>query len=149
PMTRTMVTACQRVWLVLGLLIAQVGCSTAPMNTALTELAPASDVELLSTSAYREATIAPNDTAGDLLILLASSGGGKRSAAFSYGVLRGLRDFHISVGGRERRLIDELDTIAGVSGGSFPAAYYGLHRDGLFTDFEKDFLKRDIDAYIW
>src|SRR5262245_22864686 len=80
---------------------------------------------------------------------MASSGGGKRSAAFSYGVLRGLRDFQISIDGHDRRLLDEVDTIAAVSGGSFPAAYYGLHRDRLFTDFDKDFPKQDIEAYIW
>lgn len=80
---------------------------------------------------------------------MASSGGGKRSAAFSYGVLRGLRDFHVTIEGRDRRLLDELDTIAAVSGGSFPAAYYGVYRDKLFSDFEKDFLKQDIEAYIW
>ena len=32
--------------------------------------------------------------------------------------------------------------MASVSGGSFPAAYYGLYRDKIFTDFEKDFLAR-------
>src|SRR5262245_7810730 len=142
PLIPTTLTTLWPVWLALVLLIAQAGCSTVPMNTVLTRPAPASDAELMPTSGYREATVAPNDTAADLLILLASSGGGKRSAAFSYGVLRGLRDFHIDVDGRERRLLDELDTIAAVSGGSFPAAYYGLHRDKIFSNFETEFLKR-------
>ena len=39
--------------------------------------------------------------------------------------------------------------MASVSGGSFPAAYYGLYRDKIFTDFEKDFLDQDINSYIW
>jgi len=39
--------------------------------------------------------------------------------------------------------------MSSVSGGSFPAAYYGLHHDKIFTDFEKDFLNQDIEAYIW
>jgi len=37
------------------------------------------------------------------------------------------------VNGRERSLLDELDTYASVSGGSFPAAYYGLYHDRIFT----------------
>jgi NTE family protein len=131
--------------MVLGL----AGCDTVPMNTALTEIAPAGDVDELSTGGYRQTTLDPAGTDESLLILMASSGGGKRSAAFSYGVLQGLRDFHITVDGRDRRLLDELDTIAAVSGGSFPAAYYGLHRDKIFTDFEADFLKQDIESYIW
>src|SRR5690606_17467398 len=84
-----------------------------------------------------------------LLVFLAFSGGGKRSSAFAYGALKGLRDFEIELDGRKRRLLDEVDSISAVSGGSFPAAYYGLHRDRIFTDFEADFLKRDVEAYIW
>src|SRR5262249_39059554 len=75
--------------------------------------------------------------------------GGKRSSAFGYGVLKGLRDFMITVNGEQHRLLDEIDLISAVSGGSFPAAYYGLHRDGIFTNFENDFLHRDIESYIW
>jgi len=29
------------------------------------------------------------------------------------------------------------------------AAYYGLHRERLFTDFERDFLRRDINAEVY
>src|SRR5690606_36312262 len=46
--------------------------------------------------------------------------------------------------GAERRLLDEVDFVSGVSGGSFPAAWYGLHGDGIFTDFEPRFLRRDV-----
>jgi len=124
-------------------------CSTAPMNKALNQPALNDGPGDISIGGYRSKSLPDGDTSDQLLVLLASSGGGKRSAAFSYGVLRGLRDFKIPVGGRERRLLDELDTYAAVSGGSFPAAYYGLHRDRLFTDFERDFLKTDIGGYIW
>jgi hypothetical protein len=41
------------------------------------------------------------------------------------------------------------DAITGVSGGSFPAAYYGLYRDKAFETFEQDFLYRDTESYIW
>jgi NTE family protein len=85
----------------------------------------------------------------DTIVLLAFSGGGMRSAAFGYGVLKGLRDFPVIVDGHQTRLLDEVDMMASVSGGSFPAAYYGLYRDKIFTDFEKDFLSHDITDYIW
>jgi len=131
------------------LLVGLAGCSTAPMNQPLTALAPANEPQWIASGGYRLSVLAGNGSSDELLVLLASSGGGKRSAAFSYGVLRGLRDFQITIDGRQRRLLDELDVVAAVSGGSFPAAYYGLHRDKIFTDFERDFLKRDIEAYIW
>ncbi len=124
-------------------------CSVAPTNEPVTKLAAASDNERISEGGYRLAGLADNGSADDLLVLMASSGGGKRSAAFSYGVLRGLRDFQIVSNGQERRLLDELDSMAAVSGGSFPAAYYGLYHDKIFTDFEQDFLKQDVEAYIW
>ena len=124
-------------------------CSTAPMNEPLKPSALNNGPGPVSNGGYRPSTLPHGDSSDQLLVLLASSGGGKRSAAFSYGVLRGLRDFKIQVNGRERTLLDELDTYASVSGGSFPAAYYGLYHDRIFTDFERDFLKVDVDAYIW
>jgi NTE family protein len=86
---------------------------------------------------------------GELFVALAFSGGGKRSAAFAYGALKGLRTLTVVDRGIRKPLLDEVDYISAVSGGSFPAAYYGLHRDRTFTDFEHDFLKRDVNAFIW
>ena len=71
----------------------------------------------------------------DILLALTFSGGGTRAAAFSYGVLEGLADTTIVVNGKKRRLLDELDAISSVSGGSFTAAYYGLFGDRIFEDF--------------
>jgi len=135
--------------LVIGAALFLEACSTAPMNKPLNQATLNNGPGDISIGGYRSKALPHGDTSDQLLVLLASSGGGKRSAAFSYGVLRGLRDFRIPVNGRERRLLDELDSYAAVSGGSFPAAYYGLYRDRLFTDFERDFLKTDIGAYVW
>jgi len=79
---------------------------------------------------------------------LAFSGGGTRAAAYSYGVLEALRDININWEGRERRLIDEIDSISSVSGGSFTAAYYGLFGDRIFEDFESKFLKKDVQGHL-
>src|SRR5215813_3589823 len=71
------------------------------------------------------------------LVILAFSGGGTRAAAFAYGVLETLRDTEVSTAaGRKTRLLDEVDLITGVSGGSFTALGYGLYGDGLFSRFE-------------
>ena len=80
---------------------------------------------------------------GDTFVVLTFSGGGTRAAAFSYGVLQSLRDTTISIDGTQRRLLDKVDVITSVSGGSYTAAYYGLFGDRIFQDFTRDFLYRD------
>jgi len=47
-------------------------------------------------------------------------------------------------------MLEEVDTLSGVSGGSFPAAYYGLFGDRIFEEFEPRFLRRNIQGgIIW
>ncbi len=75
---------------------------------------------------------------------LAFSGGGTRAASFSYGLLEALRDTTYEVDGKPRRLLDEIDVISSVSGGSFTAAAYGLHGDKIFEVYEPSFLKRNL-----
>ena len=82
----------------------------------------------------------------DISFLLSFSGGGTRAAALSYGVLKELRDTIIEVNGRSTRVLDEIDIISSVSGGSFTSAYYGLNGDKIFEDFEDLFLKRDVQG---
>jgi len=83
-----------------------------------------------------------------LLVGLAFSGGGTRAAAFSYGVLETLADARIRWDGRERRVLDEIDTISSVSGGSFTAAYFGLFGDRIFEDYADKFLYRDVQGHL-
>ena len=86
----------------------------------------------------------------DILLFVTISGGGKRSAAFGFGALRGLRDIALHPpDGRRLSMLNALDYIAGVSGGSFPAAHYGLYHQRSFETFPQDFLNVDINAYIW
>jgi NTE family protein len=83
------------------------------------------------------------------LIVLAFSGGGTRAAAFSYGVLETLRSIRITTKtGRKTRLLDEVDVITGVSGGSFTALAYGLYGEKLFDDYETRFLKRNVQGEL-
>jgi NTE family protein len=95
---------------------------------------------------YRGRNLIDPENDDQLLVLMTFSGGGTRAAAFSYGVLETLRDTTVSIRGRKRRLLDEIDWISAVSGGSFTAAYYGLFRDRIFEDFESRFLKKNIQG---
>lgn len=83
-----------------------------------------------------------------LTFLLTFSGGGTRAAAMAYGVLAELRATEVVINGQSRRLIDEIDFISSVSGGSFTAAFYGLYGDRLFESFEQDFLRYDIEKHL-
>jgi NTE family protein len=48
-----------------------------------------------------------------------------------------------------RSLLREVDIISSVSGGSFTAAYYGLHGEQIFTDFEPHFLRKDVEGVLF
>jgi NTE family protein len=83
------------------------------------------------------------------LVILAFSGGGTRAAAFSYGVLEALRSIQITAKtGGKARLLDEVDVITGVSGGSFTALAYGLYGEKLFDQYEARFLKRNVQGEL-
>lgn len=84
----------------------------------------------------------------ELLVVLAFSGGGMRASALSYGVLEVLAETRIDYRGRQTRLLDEVDLVSAVSGGSFTAAYYGLYGQRVFEDFEKKFLRADIQGAL-
>jgi predicted acylesterase/phospholipase RssA len=60
----------------------------------------------------------------DVLVLLALSGGGSRAAYFSGAVMLRLQTVFPDVD-----LLQEVDVISSVSGGSLPAAYYAVSRD--------------------
>ncbi len=90
--------------------------------------------------------IPKNDRSEELTVILTFSGGGTRAAALSYGVLKELRDTPISINHKKRRLLDEVDLISSVSGGSFTSAYYGLFGDNIFKDFERKFLKKRVQS---
>lgn len=61
---------------------------------------------------------------------LALSGGGYRAAAFHVGTLRALRKLGV---------LDKVDVISSVSGGSITAAYYALHKE---ADYEEHLIKK-------
>jgi predicted acylesterase/phospholipase RssA len=98
------------------------------------------------TSGYRYRNLPSEGNADDLFVILAFSGGGTRAAAFSFGVMEGLNDTKYQGPNGERALLDDVDVISSVSGGSFTAAYYGLFRTEFFKEFPGAFLHRDIEG---
>lgn len=122
-------------WVLLAFTIT--GCATRPYNAPLDHADPS--------TAYTFLNRLPHNSP-KLFVVLSFSGGGMRAAAFTQGVLEKLANTQIWVDGESRRLLDEVDVITAVSGGSFTAAYYGLFGDRVFTDFAQEFLYRDIQG---
>lgn len=119
------------------------GCASRPVNPRLEVADP--------TNGYRLEVRQARETERDreTLVILAFSGGGTRAASFSYGVLEFLRNSTITdAEGRSIRLIDSVDVITGVSGGSFTALSYGLYGDRLFSEYESRFLKRNVQGAL-
>ena len=125
----------------LALLFLLGGCATRPINAPITRI----DVDRGYTFQNRQKHFKGQDN----LVILAFSGGGTRAAAFSYGVLEFLQRSEVTLpNGAKARLIDAVDVITGVSGGSFTALAYGLYGDKLFADYEQRFLKRNVQGEI-
>ncbi|OQW86721.1 MAG: patatin [Rhodoferax ferrireducens] len=78
------------------------------------------------------------------MLVVSLSGGGARAAAFGYGVLDALRQTRVPQPGGSISLLDELDVISGVSGGSIVAAYYAAFGQDAFPAFEQQFLRKDF-----
>jgi NTE family protein len=95
-----------------------IGCVHYPINQPIKEFHP--------NAGYRAAQVKDPENSDRMLLFLTFSGGGTRAASLSYGVLEELRKTEVVVAGKKRRLLDEVDGISGVSGGSFTAGYYGL-----------------------
>ena len=121
---------------IVGLCALLLGCASIH-NTPVNEPAHGSVVDQLHLG-FKDA--ADDD---DMLVGLAFSGGGTRAAAFSYGVLSQFAD--IPVPRAQDKLLDRLDFISGVSGGSVMAAYYGLKKRAALDDFRERFLLQNAE----
>jgi predicted acylesterase/phospholipase RssA len=115
-------------------------CAAQPLNVKLDRYDPS--------VGYRYQNLSADDNTDDLFVILAFSGGGIRAAAFSFGVMEALADVEYHAAGRARRLLQDVDVIASVSGGSFTAAYYALFPDTFFRKFPEEFLHRNIERAL-
>jgi len=115
------------------------GCTSAIHNDPI-------NARLTANPAQVEAALTPSvpDNYDDMVVALSFSGGGTRAAAFSYGVLTGFDQTRVPTRAGAVSLLDRLDFLSGVSGGSILAAYYGLHGRAALGDFKQRFL--DVNA---
>ena len=106
------------------------GCATAslsnPVNQPLTIAAPHPQPPGLNID-------------GDV-VALSFSGGGARAAAFSFGVLEGLREMPRAGGGS---LLDHVALVSAVSGGAITAAYFGQRGVEGLSGFRAAYLDKD------
>ncbi|MEA5098450.1 MAG: patatin-like phospholipase family protein [Burkholderiaceae bacterium] len=119
------------------------GCSTTahyPINPQRDEASKAKE--------YRFENLEQSDSSNSIAMTLFFSGGGTRAAALSHGVLEELAETRVKWEGRERTLLNEVDVISSVSGGSITAAHYGLTQQQHFTDFPERFLYKDYQNSI-
>lgn len=122
------------VFMTLGIAACSTALSNAPINApGSTELAPIA---------------APAGNLDDTIIALSFSGGGTRAAAFSYGILEELARTRVTTPVRRTSLIDQVDFISSVSGGSVTAAYFALKGADILTDFRRKFLLADVEASL-
>ncbi|MHC5109388.1 MAG: patatin-like phospholipase family protein [Planctomycetota bacterium] len=119
---------------VLTLLASSASCTPRAQNLELDQ----GDEE----SGYRFEAIGRGESNSDeTFVFLSFSGGGTRAAALAYGVLQGLEEVDLG----DRTLLDEVDMISSVSGGSFTAMAYGLWGKEMFDGrFEDRFLRRNV-----
>lgn len=130
------------VWVIFLVILAccLVSCAHYPRNSGLKKYNP--------NTGYRYPTLEETEEQNKLFIALAFSGGGTRAAAFSYGILKKLNEIS-NPGKAGQTLLQEVDIISSVSGGSFTAAYYGLFKERIFKDFESRFLYRNVQKELF
>lgn len=112
-------------------------CAHVPINGKLAQ----ANIE----TGYRYANVTlPRED--DTFVVLTFSGGGSRAAGLSYAVMRELQQVHFADG---TTLLDRVDVMSSVSGGSFPAMYFGLHGPQGLAEFKTRFLDRDIEGLLF
>lgn len=128
------------VWTLIGMCG---GCSSAhyPVNAPLAEQSKESN-------AYALRNLDRGDNSDSLLVVLALSGGGYRAAAMAHAVMQTMSETPIEWENRTTSLLDEVDVISSVSGGSLAAAYYALNPDGFLANFPRDVLALDLQGLL-
>jgi NTE family protein len=111
-------------------------CAHAPLNEQLAQ------ANIQTGYRYGNMNLPLED---DTFIVLTFSGGGSRAAGFAYSVLREMEKVQLADGSR---LIDRIDVISSVSGGSFISMYYGLHGRAGLDSFKTRFLDKNIQGML-
>lgn len=122
-------------------LMALMGCAHYNENP------PIESIDLKS--GYRYSVVRNQPAEDKPFVLLAFSGGGTRAAALAFGLMEELRSIEYTAkGGAKHRLLDDVEIISSVSGGSFTSSYYALFPDRFFSEFPDRFLYRNIQGEL-
>src|SRR6187402_3870773 len=129
-----------------------VTCATAMLTLTACGTMPAREKPLKEVVPLTAPVMAPGVDANSdkLFVVVTFSGGGKRAAAFSFGVLEALRDIKVTTpDGEQHTMLDEVDLISAVSGGAFTAAYYAMFGRETFDSYAPRFLNHDTEQDLW
>jgi NTE family protein len=131
-------------WLVAA--VATTGCSSMhyPLNVVLDPAKQASH----RNDAYAIRHLAAIDNSDGLLLIAAFSGGGYRAAAMAFAVMEMLDETQIVWDGQRRTLMQEMDAISAVSGGSLAAAYFARDPDDFLQTFRDRVLDFDLQGAL-
>jgi NTE family protein len=115
-------------------------CSTAhyPINPPLQRVD--------TNTGYRAPRIFASEPNDRFFMHMSVSGGGARAAALGFGTMEALRDTRVRWDGRDKALIDKLDMLVGVSGGSMLVGHYALNGVAGLARFETDFLQAPLQT---
>ena len=82
------------------------------------------------------------------LVAVSLSGGGMRASALGYSILRTMQKTFSIGNNKEWNMLDEVDVISGVSGGSVPAAYVVAKGREELAKFERDWIEKDVEKEL-
>ena len=82
------------------------------------------------------------------LVIVTFSGGGSRAVSLGYGVLEQFQQATIRPTERGDTLLQNIDVVYGVSGGSVLAAYLALEGQETILKFKEFFLKKDFQKKV-
>lgn len=124
-----------------ALLLMLSGCAHYPANPPQTDFSP--------NAGYRYDVVRKAPDPDRPFVLLTFSGGGTRAAAFSFGLMEELRGVkYQQKDGSQRHLLQDVEIISSVSGGSFTAAYYALFPTSFYEEFPDKFLYSNIQGAL-
>ena len=120
--------------------------ATLALLAACSSVRPWINAPRSASSEIDGAAIANRDSGA--LFAVSLSGGGARAAAFGYGVLKELRETPCCWSNRSRNVLDAIDLVSGVSGGSVVAAYFAAFGSAGLDAFETDFLRQNFQESL-
>jgi NTE family protein len=126
--------------------LAVYGCSSVhyPLNVPLSPATHANH----GSDGYAIRNLEATDNSDSLLLIAAFSGGGYRAAAMAFAVMEVLDETEIVWDGQRRTLMQELDAISAVSGGSLAAAYFARDPEDFLPSFRSRVLDFNLQAAL-